>query len=218
MRGIEEGVRSRGNDRGEENQISIPKKLELANTAFSFIWWIIGFYWVSTGAKTLNHDAPQLYWLCIVFLAFDVFFVAFCVSLACAIGLLVCCCFPCITTVLYMVPDKEGASEEEIRQLPKYKFRKVDDSERFASEISGRCGGIMTELGNDPPKEHVVQPEDAECCICVSPYDDGAELRGLPCNHHFHLDCIEKWLQINATCPLCKFSITESSSREREEV
>ncbi|KAG2327550.1 hypothetical protein Bca52824_010278 [Brassica carinata] len=57
------------------NTSSSAKHLESANTMFSFIWWVIGFYWVSAGGQTLSSDAPQLYWLCIIFLGFDVFFV-----------------------------------------------------------------------------------------------------------------------------------------------
>jgi hypothetical protein len=56
-----------------------------------------------------------------------------------------------------------------------------------------------------------------ECCICLCPYEDGVELRELPCNHHFHCSCIDKWLHINATCPLCKFDIIKSN-RDIEEV
>jgi hypothetical protein len=41
---------------------SIAKHLESANTMFSFVWWIIGFYWVSAGGEVLTRDAPQLYW------------------------------------------------------------------------------------------------------------------------------------------------------------
>jgi len=41
---------------------SVAKHLESANTMFSFIWWIIGFYWVSSGGQTLADDAPKLYW------------------------------------------------------------------------------------------------------------------------------------------------------------
>lgn len=52
-----------------------------------------------------------------------------------------------------------------------------------------------------------------ECCICLSVYDNGAELRGLPCHHHFHCSCIDKWLYINATCPLCKFNILKPSNQ-----
>ncbi|CAD5196967.1 unnamed protein product [Musa acuminata subsp. malaccensis] len=96
---------------------------------------------------------------------------------------------------------QEGASEQDIHQLPKYKFHKVGDSEKL--EMSGPSGGIMTECGSDSLVQHVLLAEDAissiECCICLSPYDDGVELRELPCGHHFHRTCIDKWLRINAT-------------------
>lgn len=41
---------------------SMAKHLESANTMFSFIWWIIGFYWVSADGQALLQDSPQLYW------------------------------------------------------------------------------------------------------------------------------------------------------------
>lgn len=203
---------------GEEGT-SIAKHLESANTMFSFIWWIIGFYWVSAGGQALARDSAQLYWLCIIFLAFDVFFVVFCVALACVIGIAVCCCLPCIIAILYAVADQEGASKEDVEQLSKYKFRKIGDADKLSGEIQGPCGGIMTECGTDSPIEHVLPLEDAECCICLSAYDDGVDLRELPCGHHFHSTCVDKWLYINATCPLCKYNILKNcSSQSREEV
>uniref|UniRef100_A0A0D9VJF3 RING-type E3 ubiquitin transferase n=1 Tax=Leersia perrieri TaxID=77586 RepID=A0A0D9VJF3_9ORYZ len=196
---------------------SIAKHLESANTMFSFIWWIIGFYWVSAGGQVLTLDAPQLYWLCIVFLAFDVFFVVFCVALACIIGIAVCCCLPCIIAILYAVSDQEGASEDDIRQIPRYKFRRMDEPEKQSVNMTGSSGGIMIECGTNQPIEKVLAAEDAECCICLSAYDDGAELRELPCGHHFHCICIDKWLHINATCPLCKFNVRKNSSSSGSE-
>ncbi|XP_064976777.1 E3 ubiquitin-protein ligase At1g12760-like isoform X2 [Musa acuminata AAA Group] len=159
-------------------------------------------------------DNPRL---CIVFLAFDVFFVVFCVALACVIGIAVCCCLPCIIAILYAIADQEGASEDDISQLSKYKFRKIGDSEKI-DEISGPFGGIMTECGSDPPVERTLSADDAECCICLCTYEDGVELRELPCGHHFHCGCIDKWLHINATCPLCKFNIIKNNNHGREEV
>ncbi|TQE12636.1 hypothetical protein C1H46_001848 [Malus baccata] len=153
--------------------------------------------------------------LCIIFLGFDVFFVVFCVALACIIGIAVCCCLPCIIALLYAVADQDGASKEDIEQLPKFKFRKVGN-EKVAGDVQG--GGVMTECGTDSPIEHVLSQEDAECCICLSSYDDGVELRQLPCGHHFHCSCIDKWLFINATCPLCKYNILKSSSQDQGEV
>lgn len=201
----------------EDPGTSMAKHLESANTMFSFIWWVIGFYWVSADGQTLAQDSPQLYWLCIVFLGFDVFFVVFCIALACIIGIAVCCCLPCIIALLYAVADQEGASQEDIEQLSKFKFQRKSN-EKLAGDTEGPVGGIMTECHSDSPTEHMLSAEDAECCICLSAYDDGVELRQLPCGHHFHCACVDKWLCMNATCPLCKYNILKSSSLGQEEV
>ncbi|KAL7158648.1 hypothetical protein ABFS83_02G158300 [Erythranthe nasuta] len=200
-----------------DDETSVTKHLESANTMFSFIWWIIGFYWVSAGGQYLTSEAPQLYWLCITFLAFDVFFVVICVAVACVIGIAVCCCLPCIIAILYAVADQEGATKEDIDRLPRYKFRKIGDFEKQSGEIQESFGGIITECNTDSPTEHVLPLEDAECCICLCAYEDGAELRELPCRHHFHLPCIDKWLHINATCPLCKFNILKNGNQNDSE-
>ncbi|KAG5538465.1 hypothetical protein RHGRI_019142 [Rhododendron griersonianum] len=227
---------------------SVAKHLESANTMFSFIWWIIGFYWVSAGGESLTEDSPQLYWLCITFLAFDVFFVVICVAVACVIGIAVCCCLPCIIALLYAVADQlssqfgdlavyfslkawvffvhlsgnfvweqEGATKEEIERLPKYRFRKKGEIEKQKGEIQESFGGLMTGCDTDSPIEYVLSLEDAECCICLCAYDDGNELRELPCRHHFHCSCIDKWLHINATCPLCKFNILKNGDQSGSE-
>jgi len=57
------------------------------------------------------------------------------------------------------------------------------------------------------------------CCICLAKYADDDELRELPCFHVFHVDCVDKWLKINALCPLCKSEVSEcnvNSSLERD--
>ncbi|XP_009762973.1 E3 ubiquitin-protein ligase At1g63170 [Nicotiana tabacum] len=203
--------------RQNEDETSVAKHLESANTMFSFIWWIIGFYWVSAGGQTMTRDAPQLYWLCITFLAFDVFFVVICVAVACVIGIAVCCCLPCIIAILYAVADQEGATKEDVERLTKYKFRRLGNFEKENGEIQESFGGVMVECDTDTPTEHVLPPEDAECCICICSYEDGAELRELPCRHHFHAACIDKWLYINATCPLCKFNILKNGNQSGSE-
>ncbi|CAM6049783.1 unnamed protein product [Sphagnum compactum] len=198
----------------------LAKRLESANTMFSFVWWIIGFYWITARGQALPTEAPHLYWLCVVFLAFDVFFVVFCVALACVIGIAVCCCLPCIIAILYAVADQEGASEEDISALAKFKFQRTNHSlEKGSGEKPGALAGVMSLVGSsDCVTDRAISGEDAECCICLSPYDDGVELREIPCTHHFHSVCIDKWLRINATCPLCKYNIIHGNTRRREEV
>ncbi|XP_065864776.1 E3 ubiquitin-protein ligase At1g63170 [Euphorbia lathyris] len=206
----------RGEQRGDDDETSVVKHLESANTMFSFLWWIIGFYWVTAGGQNVPSDSPQLYWLCITFLAFDVIFVIICVAVACLIGIAICCCLPCIIGILYAMSEPEGATKEEIDQLPKYRFRRIGEVEKTDGEVQA-LGGIMIECEIDTPTEHHVSHEDAECCICLSAYEDGSELRELPCHHHFHSTCIERWLYINATCPLCKFNILKTSNQSSSE-
>lgn len=46
---------------------------------------------------------------------------------------------------------------------------------------------------------------DNVCSICLSEYKPMETLRSMPqCNHYFHADCIDVWLKMNATCPLCR--------------
>ncbi|XP_059286116.1 E3 ubiquitin-protein ligase At4g11680-like [Lycium ferocissimum] len=192
---------------------NMTKYMDSANTMLSFFWWIIGFYWVCTGGQPMVDESPQLYWLCIVFLAFDVFFVVFLLVMACAIGLGLCCCLPCIIAVLYAVADKKGAEKEDIEQLSKYMFRRNGCTDNCTDEIEGTIAGFMTLCGRDAPTdERSLSTDDAECSICLSTYDDGDELRELPCGHLFHCTCIDKWLYMSATCPLCKRSIVGARS------
>ncbi|KAK7310124.1 hypothetical protein RJT34_07418 [Clitoria ternatea] len=196
---------------GDSPRSGFTKRCESLNTGVSFLWWIVGFYWVVSGGDILLQDAPRLYWLAVVFLAFDVFFAIFCVVLACLIGIALCCCLPCIIAILYAVAGQEGASEADLSILPKYRFRVLSNEDK-----PGGGAGSMVPIETSSSylaNERMLLPEDAECCICLCTYEDGAELHALPCNHHFHSSCIVKWLKMNATCPLCKYNILKGNEQ-----
>jgi len=48
-----------------------------------------------------------------------------------------------------------------------------------------------------------------QCAICLSQYSAGEMVRELPCDsrHHFHMTCVDDWLKLNATCPVCRSKI-----------
>ncbi|KAI3891357.1 hypothetical protein MKX03_031453 [Papaver bracteatum] len=50
-------------------------------------------------------------------------------------------------------------------------------------------------------------PNDGTCSICLSEYRPKDIVRTIPdCNHCFHAECIDEWLRMNASCPLCRTS------------
>ncbi|KAE9615208.1 hypothetical protein Lal_00048222 [Lupinus albus] len=47
--------------------------------------------------------------------------------------------------------------------------------------------------------------EGLECVICLKRLEDHEFLRLLPkCNHAFHVECVDMWLNAHSTCPLCR--------------
>ena len=53
------------------------------------------------------------------------------------------------------------------------------------------------------------EPEGAlvSCAICLVDYEDGDEIRMLPCLHSYHKACADQWLKTNCCCPVCKTNI-----------
>ncbi|KAL6132163.1 hypothetical protein ACLB2K_070534 [Fragaria x ananassa] len=51
------------------------------------------------------------------------------------------------------------------------------------------------------------KPDDITCSICLSDYRPKETLKTIPeCQHCFHANCIDEWLKLNATCPICRKS------------
>ncbi|KAI3705273.1 hypothetical protein L1987_75508 [Smallanthus sonchifolius] len=48
---------------------------------------------------------------------------------------------------------------------------------------------------------------DSGCAICLTEYESTAVVRLLPeCRHWFHVSCIDVWLKVHPTCPVCRKS------------
>ncbi|CAH8326527.1 unnamed protein product [Eruca vesicaria subsp. sativa] len=178
--------------------------VKMALDCFFAIWFVVGNVWIFGGHSSAS-EAPNLYRLCLVFLTFS------CIGYAMPFILCttICCCLPCIISILGYREDltqPRGATPESINALPTHKF-KLKKSRSSGSSTSE--GGVVA-AGTD--KERVISGEDAVCCICLAKYANNEELRELPCSHFFHKECVDKWLKINASCPLCKSDVGEKNS------
>ncbi|KAI5627165.1 RING finger protein 215, partial [Silurus asotus] len=54
------------------------------------------------------------------------------------------------------------------------------------------------------PRKHTEPPDMENCAVCLEQYTTNQCLRVLPCLHEFHRDCVDPWLLLQQTCPLCK--------------
>lgn len=178
--------------------------LKLALDCFFAVWFVVGNVWIFGGRSSV-HDAPNLYRLCIVFLTFG--FIGY--ALPFILCTMICCCLPCIISMVGFHEDldlNKGATTEVIDALVAYKYKSMRIRDGDVGEDNG---GV---LGAGTDKERTISADDAVCCICLSKFSNNEDLRELPCAHVFHMECIDKWLKINALCPLCKSELGGSTA------
>ncbi|KAF3329184.1 E3 ubiquitin-protein ligase RING1-like protein [Carex littledalei] len=54
-------------------------------------------------------------------------------------------------------------------------------------------------------------PEE-ECSVCLNRFGDMA--KEMPCGHRFHVGCIERWLGLHGSCPLCRYQMPGTEVRK----
>ncbi|KAL2330219.1 hypothetical protein Fmac_017800 [Flemingia macrophylla] len=63
-----------------------------------------------------------------------------------------------------------------------------------------------------------VYEHDTTCSICISEYEEAEILRMMPqCRHYFHKDCVDVWLKVHASCPVCRNSLLHEPANNHVE-
>ena len=111
--------------------------------------------------------------------------------------------------------------------------RRLRYAEDTAAKQQAELGRAIQML---PTKVHIGSSTDdaAEgagtedtCAVCLGEFAAGEELRVLPCNHAFHVECVDRWLldcganRRSVACPLCNTPLDtraamESATRDRD--
>ncbi|KAI9124418.1 hypothetical protein K1719_004340 [Acacia pycnantha] len=86
-------------------------------------------------------------------------------------------------------PVQLGVDDETLKTYPALLYSEVKHDRK-----GGAGGG-----GGDSA--------EATCSICLGDFSEIEWLRELPdCGHLFHQKCIDMWLRMNSSCPLCRTS------------
>ncbi|KAJ7549175.1 hypothetical protein O6H91_07G043600 [Diphasiastrum complanatum] len=186
-----------GNHFGDEErnrlQLLITSIMTALISMFSFFPRLVMSIWILV--LSFGAAAPMLYTLCCALLALDL-----CFAFLTILDFL-------RTTVATYNRRPTGGSTRDIDTLGTYRIQLMVSGEQ-------RVGVITTAVH---PRTTItdcsITMEDnvTGCCICLCDYQSGDEVRRLLCAHYFHRLCADKWLMIDARCPLCKKSITISS-------
>ena len=58
-----------------------------------------------------------------------------------------------------------------------------------------------------------------ECTVCMETFCTNDQIRELPiCGHTFHKKCVDEWLSLHATCPICRKNVEEALQDEQQGV
>ncbi|GJN37960.1 hypothetical protein PR202_gb26963 [Eleusine coracana subsp. coracana] len=86
----------------------------------------------------------------------------------------------------------------------------------FDALVQQLTEGEAARQGTPPAKKEAVEAmptvavsgdDDASCPICLEDYAAGERAREMPCRHRFHACCIVPWLEMNSSCPVCRFQM-----------
>jgi len=150
-----------------------------------FRLWLkyLTFFWFILGQSWLYYGTcteSQLLWIYILVLII-VIYVRHGYPLL--ILVIICSCSPCICILRRVLRETKTASKKSLNDL---ETRKFDAGEVDLDSL-----------------------EAPTCIICLLEYEDGDEIKILPCGHEYHSDCIDEWLGgHNRTCPTCRHDIT----------
>jgi len=88
------------------------------------------------------------------------------------------------------------------------RFRYLHAKDRLTRELTNAAERALDKIPIRNVKNSDKEVTDADCCaVCIEAFKPTDIARLLPCRHSFHKDCVDPWLLMHRTCPMCKMDI-----------
>ncbi|XP_077253674.1 SUGAR-INSENSITIVE 3 isoform X2 [Tasmannia lanceolata] len=188
--------------------------LSLLLYPFLWAWTVIGTLWFTSAKSCLPEEGQK--WGFLIWLLFS-----YC-------GLF---CIACMSTGKWLtrrrahlqraqqgIPISEYGVLVDMVRVPGWAFEAAGQEMRRMGQDTAYHPGVYLSTTQREAVEALIQelpkfrlkavPTDcSECPICLEEFRVGNEVRGLPCAHNFHVECIDEWLRLNVKCPRCRCSV-----------
>ncbi|CAO2186167.1 unnamed protein product [Urochloa humidicola] len=83
--------------------------------------------------------------------------------------------------------------------------RSLDDDDDGRSRCASSGGLDAAAIARLPFFVSAAGGTAKECAVCLSGVEEGETARALPCcTHTFHARCVDAWLRLRPTCPVCR--------------
>lgn len=105
--------------------------------------------------------------------------------------------------------ENRGASADVIDSYPVEVVRGAGGNDENNQDFKESVGSGKTAC-SESSSSHEATTDLGTCGICLEDYTEGELKKTLSCPsrpHSFHKDCIDKWLKLDASCPMCKNSV-----------
>ncbi|CAL9073517.1 Zinc finger, C3HC4 type (RING finger) [Musa troglodytarum] len=181
---------------------------------FLWVWTVIGTLWFTSSRSCLPEEGQK--WGFLIWLLFS-----YC-------GLV---CIACMSAGKWLtrrhahllraqqgIPISEYGVLVDMIRVPDWAFEAAGQEMRGMGQDTAYHPGLYLTAAQREAVEALIQelpkfrlkgvPTDcSECPICLEEFRVGNEVRGLPCAHNFHVECIDQWLRLNVKCPRCRCSV-----------
>ncbi|WOK93495.1 E3 ubiquitin-protein ligase [Canna indica] len=181
---------------------------------FLWVWTVIGTLWFTSARSCLPEEGQK--WGFLIWLLFS-----YC-------GLV---CIACMSAGKWLtrrhahlqraqqgIPISEYGVLVDMIRVPDWAFEAAGQEMRGMGQDTAYHPGLYLTAAQREAVEALIQelpkfrlkgvPTDcSECPICLEEFRVGNEVRGLPCAHNFHVECIDQWLRLNVKCPRCRCSV-----------